>query len=142
MPSFTTLPVRNGEGSWHVNYFRVFIWPNKRKPFPSGCDLIDLMPSVINHHTAAVSLDSAHQWQFEPTLLFRGVARIRPFAVMLTGVMPLPVPLPKSIERPHLADNAGGGVTCSLSQTGLDQMRGALAAVVQSQTDLHAAYAS
>lgn len=35
-----------------------------------------------------------------------------------------------------------GGATCSLSQTGLDQMRGALAAVVQSQTDLHAAYAS
>ena len=106
MPSFTPLPVRNGEGPWHVNYFRVFIWPNKRKPFPSGCDLIDLMPSVMNHHTAAVSLDSAHQWQFEPTLLFRGVARIRPFAVMPTGVMPLPVPLPKSIERYGVPESA------------------------------------
>lgn len=35
-----------------------------------------------------------------------------------------------------------GSGRCSLSPTGLDQMRGALAAVVQSQTDLHVAYAS
>lgn len=106
MPAFSELPVRGGNGDWHVNYFRVFIWPIKRKPFPSGCDLIDLMPKVMNEHTAKVSIDGAHPWRHEPTLLFRGVARIRPFTVLAPGALPLPVPLPKSLERYGVPESA------------------------------------
>ena len=101
MRMFSALPVHQGEGPWHVNYFRVFITPRNVSPYqkphlPSGRDLVSLMPTVMNPHTAAVEVDS-HNWNNDPTLKFRGVARVRPFALVGTMPAPLPLPLPPKL---------------------------------------------
>lgn len=99
MALFTELPVQGGYGPWHVNYFRVFIEPRARGPLPSGDQLIGLMHDVMDPHTAKVDPDQSHPWQGKPTLMFRGVARIRPFGLVGVVPVPLPVPLPKSLEK-------------------------------------------
>ncbi|MGI4732234.1 MAG: hypothetical protein ACRYFW_10835 [Janthinobacterium lividum] len=100
MATFTEQPVRSGYGEVHVNYFRVFLSPRAGEALPTGRKLIDLMPTVMNPHTACVSIDKVHRWHGAETLKFRGVARLRPVA--LVGLTP--IPLPKSLERYGLSE--------------------------------------
>lgn len=75
MASFDELPVRQGYGPWHVNYFRVFIKPRPGK-MPSGSELVALMPKVMDAHTAKVAVDTRHRWNGSETLAFNGVIRV------------------------------------------------------------------
>lgn len=107
MADFTDLLVGSGVGPVHVNRFRTEIEPYPGKPMPSGRDLAAGMPGFMDARTASVFVDSAHQWGGESTLMFRGVARVRPFAVLPViqippGFLPVPdgygIPVPASIR--------------------------------------------
>lgn len=66
---------------------------------PTGLGLAELMPKFMDAKTAAVWRDAAHSHHGRPTLMFRGVARVRPFAML--GSIPLPLPdwVPESVKR-------------------------------------------
>ena len=79
MAAFNELPVRDGVGPWHVNYFRVFIAPPHKRRMPTGRELILAMHDLMDKETAGVDLLS-YKWRGEKTLSFKGVARLRPFS--------------------------------------------------------------
>lgn len=91
--------IRNGVGPVHLNRFRTRIKPRPGVKMPTGLGLVELMPKFMNRRTAEVWRDVGHSYHGQPTLMFRGVARIRPFAMM--GSIPLPLPdwLPESVKR-------------------------------------------
>ena len=107
MADFTDLLVGSGVGPVHVNRFRTVIEPYPGRAMPSGRDLAAGMPGFMDARTASVVVDTGHQWGGESTLLFRGVARVRPFAVLVTipilpGILPVPdgwgIPVPAAIR--------------------------------------------
>ncbi len=100
MGDFLALPIRVGDGNVHVNYFRTFIRPYRGATLPTGAQLLANMPKFMSAHTAAVWKDS-RRWHAQDVLTFRGVARVRPFLLVATGVGPLPgglIPIPLSDE--------------------------------------------
>lgn len=90
--SFQELPLYNGVGPVHVNRFRTRIRPGRGQAMPSGIDLANNMRTFMDPRTAAVGIDNGREWHGRPTLVFRGVARVRPF-ILLTQI-PIPIPLP------------------------------------------------
>lgn len=107
MPDFTDLLVGSGVGPVHVNRFRTVIEPYPGRAMPSGRDLAAGMPGFMDARTASVFVDSGHQWAGDSTLMFRGVARVRPFAVLPNipipgGILPVPdgygIPVPAAIR--------------------------------------------
>ena len=106
--SFTNLPVGRGEGPVHVNYFRTYLRPTGGQGLPSANDLMARLPDFMNPHTATAWVDQAHRYAGRPTLAFRGVARVRPFAVLPTPGLPSPitvVPLPDRLARAGVPEN-------------------------------------
>ena len=76
MGSFTKQPIREGSGDVHLNYFRTFIRPRPGARSPSRADRIAGMPDFMDKRSAQVGRDS-HRWNGYPTLIFRGVAKVR-----------------------------------------------------------------
>lgn len=102
MTDFTPLSIHDGYGSVHLNRFRISV----RAPRDSGQiasigrALMGNMPRYMAASTASAQL-SDRTWNGQPTLRFRGVARIRPFSVITTlpipGI-PIPIPVPARIR--------------------------------------------
>lgn len=99
MPTFYELPIRGGVGPVHLNRFRTRLKPRAGVKMPTGLALAELMPKLMDAKTATVWKDAAHSYRGKPTLMFRGVARIRPF--VLLGATPLPLPdwLPDAVKE-------------------------------------------
>jgi hypothetical protein len=97
MATFLEQRLRTGVGPVHVNRFRTRIKPRAGMTLPSGADLANKMVSFMNPDTATVHADR-RRWNSAPTLVFRGVARVRPF-IALAGLPPIPVPLPQGLEK-------------------------------------------
>ncbi|WP_419808733.1 hypothetical protein [Sphingomonas sp.] len=107
MADFIDLKVGTGVGPVHLNRFRTVIEPTPGRAMPSGRDLAAGMPGFMDARTASVVVDAGHVWAGESTLLFRGVARVRPFAVLPIipippGLLPVPdgwgIPVPAQIR--------------------------------------------
>lgn len=91
MVDFDPLYVTGGVGPVHINRFRTRIRPNPGQAMPNGYGLVNLMPRFMDGRTAQVAVDNHRRYRQEASLLFRGVARVRPF-FMLRSVLPLPFP--------------------------------------------------
>lgn len=117
MTTFSELPAARGVGPVHVNRFRTVIQPRPGLAMPSGEDLAANMPNFMDRDSASVAIDPGHLWAGRPTLMFRGVARVRPFAVpipafpsvgalpQLIGVSPeRSVPVPPVLRNWMLPD--------------------------------------
>lgn len=104
LPTFYELPIRNGVGPVHLNRFRTRIKPRPGVKMPSGLTLAESMPTFMDARTATVWRDAAHSCYGRPTLMFRGVARIRPFVML--GSIPLPLPdwVPDAVKNIGVPD--------------------------------------
>lgn len=81
MSNFTELPVRDGAGPWHLNYFRVFISAPHKRHLPNGNGLLGMMDQLVKSSAATVAPDK-RLWKTRSTLDFTGVARIKPFSLL------------------------------------------------------------
>lgn len=107
MADFTDLLVGTGVGPVHLNRFMTVIEPTPGRRMPTGAELAAGMPGFMDSRTATVFVDTGHVWAGASTLSFRGVARIRPFGVLVTipiapGILPVPdgwgIPVPAQIR--------------------------------------------
>jgi len=102
MTDFTQLSIHNGYGNVHMNRFRICVHaPRGRGAIQAiAADLLANMPRYMAASSASVQF-SNRTWNGNATLRFRGVARIRPFNVIvqlpIPGI-PIPVPVPKKIR--------------------------------------------
>ncbi len=100
MSDFTPLSIHNGHGPVHLNRFRISVRPlqDRAQIAAIGRSLMANMPRYMAPNTASAQL-SARTWNGQPTLCFRGVARIRPFRMVTT--LPIPgIPIPILIPVP------------------------------------------
>jgi hypothetical protein len=77
--TFSELPVRDGVGPWHLNYFRVFTSVAHNRVLPNGPGLMGMMHDLLKNGGASV-VPEAKTWKTRSTLAFTGVAKIKPFS--------------------------------------------------------------
>jgi hypothetical protein len=103
MPDFRALPIKDGVGPVHLNRFRISMRPPRNDPAAAariGSDLFTAMVQYMDRRTASVTVDD-HSWNGDMTLLFRGVAKFRPFVnVPVTIPLVTPIPLFEKISVP------------------------------------------
>jgi hypothetical protein len=103
VPDFTSLPIKDGVGSVHLNRFRISMYPPARDPTAAtriGLDLFGWMVQYMDPRTASVEVDS-HSWNGDKTLRFRGVATFRPFiSLPVELILPTPIPLFREVRIP------------------------------------------
>jgi hypothetical protein len=66
---------------------------------PTGMNLVAMMPKFMDGQTASVQPDRTNGWRGHPSLMFRGVARVRPFAMVYPTPIPLPDWVPDAIKE-------------------------------------------
>jgi hypothetical protein len=118
MTDFTELSIHNGVGNVHVNRFRICAHPprDRGQIATIGANLMANMPRYMAANTASVQR-SDRTWNGHSTLRFRGVARIRPFYVLVqipVPGIPIPIPVPDKIRNwmaPDIHTDAVGLVT-------------------------------
>lgn len=101
--SYSPLSIHNGYGNVHMNRFRICVKPPSDRKLVAtiGNNLLWNMPSYMAASSASVKFGD-HRWSDQPTLEFRGVARLRPFSVPvqipLPGGIVVPVPVPQRVR--------------------------------------------
>lgn len=101
--SHTALSIHNGYGKVHMNRFRICVRPPRDRNLVAtiGTNLLWNMPVYMAASSASVKFGD-YKWNDQPTLKFRGVARVRPFSVPvqipIPGGIVVPVPVPARIR--------------------------------------------
>lgn len=99
---YTALSIHNGRARVHMNRFRVCVKvPRNRADVAMiGTNLLYNMSKYMAASTARADYGD-YNWNDWPTLKFRGVARVRPFIVMVPPTIPgvpLPIPVPARVR--------------------------------------------
>lgn len=100
--SYTSLSIHGGYGNVHMNRFRICVKPprNRNDVATIGSNLLVNMGRYMAATSASVQFGD-YNWGQDPTLKFRGVARLRPFSVPVQvpiGGIPIWIPVPKAVR--------------------------------------------
>jgi hypothetical protein len=100
MTYYTPLSIHDGYGNVHINRFRVCVKPTLERNQINwvGARMISRMPYYMDSNTASVQLGD-YAWGNNNTLKFRGVAKLRPFNMLITlPIGGIAIPIPQKIR--------------------------------------------